>query len=99
MGTTSPMGRLVGFEGPFPSGYTVVFSPSSGRFGQVVFHFLLLLPKETSDLCSGCRWPSGTSLPQNDEVQRFTGLSDSWHSITAGGGEGVPASHQGGKRK
>lgn len=84
----------------FPdSGYTVVTSPSSSRFGQAVVRFLPLLPKETSGQSSGCRWPSGIDLTQNNQVQRFTGLSNDWHGITAGGGEGAPASHQDGNTR
>lgn len=95
-----PWGCWFVLKDRFPdSGYTVVLCPSSSRFGQAVVHFLPLLLKETSGQSSGCRWPSGRDLPQKNQVQGFTGLSNGWHGITAGGREGAPASHQDGKRK
>lgn len=61
------------------SGCRVVFSPSNSRFGKVVTHFLIPLPKEMPGQSSGCRWPSRIDL-HPDKGRDSLSCQMTWYS-------------------
>lgn len=61
------------------SGCRVVFSPSNSRFGKVVTHFLIPLPKEMPGQSSGCTWPSRIDL-HPDKGRDSLSCQMTWYS-------------------